>query len=525
MARETLEELRLKIDQADRDLLDAFKRRMDVAQRIGLYKVENGMAVLDSKREEVKLDAIYNQADPEIKPYVRDLYIKLFELSRQRQSKRKFGVLGRSLPHSYSPMLHNMFQDEYDYVIIEKEPEELDLLFEQHIYNGFNVTIPYKKEAAARCFNLSDEAREVGSVNTVLFDEDGKASGFNTDIYGFYYLLYSNGIEVKGRRAMILGTGGASVAIDYVLNKLGAASITYCSRSGEVNYSNVYDACSDVEIIVNTTPVGMYPGVDDSPIDPARFKYLQAVVDIVYNPSNTKLLELTSSIKEGVDGALYTPAAVGGLGMLVAQGYKASRIFRGIKSPAEEASGIYNMLDIDDEAISCISSVLDKLSSDMRNIAIIGMPGCGKSNFAEYLSLVSGRELVDLDVAYLAEYGIKPSDEIKTNGEAAFRDRETALLRKFAYKSGLVISCGGGIVTREENYSILKANSVVYYIERPLSVLCSDDRPLSQTVGVEELYNRRKALYSHYADKVISVDSCPSGSDFLKKAYEIYKTL
>lgn len=523
MAHEKLEELRLKIDQADRDLLDAFKRRMDVAQRIGLYKSENGMEVLDPKREEIKLDAIYDQADPEIKPYVRDLYVKLFEMSRKRQNKRKFGVLGRSLPHTYSPLLHNMFQDEYDYTIIEKEPEELDALFENHVYDGFNVTIPYKKEAAARCSFLSNEAKEIGSANTVVFDEDGKASGYNTDIYGFYYLLKSNGIEVNGRRVLVLGTGGASVAINYVLQKLGAASISFCDLETEINYSNVYDRCIDSEIIVNATPVGMYPHVENAAVDPSKFKSLQAVVDVVYNPSTTKILELTSKIKAGVDGAKFTPIAAGGLGMLVAQGYKASRIFRGIMSPEEKASGIYNMLDMDDEAISIISKVLAKVSADMRNIAIIGMPGCGKSNFAEYLSLVSGRELVDLDIAYLDEYGIKPSDEIKENGEDAFRAKESALLRKYAYKSGLVISCGGGIVTREENYSVLKANSIVYYIERPLSVLCSDDRPLSQSIGVEELYNRRKDLYSHFADHVISVGECPSGSDFVKAAYEIYK--
>lgn len=499
----TLDELRESIDSADRSLLQSFKKRMEVAQQIGLYKAERGLPVLDKEREIKKLNSICSEADPEIRPYVRELYETLFKLSRDKQSKAKFGVLGQSLPHSYSPMLHYMYQDEYEYTVIEKEPDELDNLFseENRIYSGFNVTIPYKKEAYKRCAFLSEEAKAVGSVNTVVFDEDNKAHGYNTDIYGFTYLLTSNGIDVDNKKCLILGTGGASTAVEYSLKKLNAASVKFCSRTGEINYDNIYELCGDTDIIVNTTPVGMFPHADETPVEPAKFSKLYAVVDIVYNPGKTKLMSLASSC--GV------PNVIGGLKMLVAQGYKASLIFRHLD---DELSA--------DVAASVIDKAYKELEFKMKNIAFIGMPGCGKSTFARYAAERFQREVIDLDKAYEEAYGISPASEITANGEETFRQKETELLRDVAYLSGKVISCGGGIVTRDENVEILRANSIVVYLDRPLEILASNDRPLSARYGVEELYSRRHKLYENACDIKLTVDKTDSEKEFLNEAIQ-----
>lgn len=500
----TLDELREEIDRADRSLLESFKCRMAAAQKIGLYKAERGMEVLDSSREASKLETIYNEADPEIRPYVKELYATLFKLSRDRQSKLRFGVLGRSLPHTYSPMLHNLYQDEYDYSVIEREPEELDSLFTSGVYRGFNVTIPYKKEAAVRCKYLSEEAEAIGSVNTVVFDSDGEAHGYNTDIYGFTYLLQSNGIDPAGKKCLILGTGGASVAVQYVLKTLKAEQIEFCSRTGSVNYSNVYDLCKDFEIIVNTTPVGMYPKVDETPIEVSRFKNLGAVVDIIYNPGITRLLR--EAKLAGVE------KCVGGLTMLVAQGYKASLLFRGLTMNLDSDSEVINRAE-------------RELRSKMQNVAFIGMPGCGKSTLGRVYAERTGREFIDLDVLYEKHYGILPSEDIINNGEDFFRDRESELLATVAYNSGKVLSCGGGIVTRPNNIDILRANSVVVYIRRPLEVLASEGRPLSQREGVAKLYEKRRDLYEAASDKIITLDKMESETDFVREALNQLKKI
>ena len=399
----------------------------------------------------------------------------------------KFGVLGKSLPHTYSPQIHKAFAD-YEYSVLERTEEEVHALFDgAEGLNGFNVTIPYKKLAASLCTELSEEAKELGAVNTVVKTQGG-FKGYNTDVFGFKYMLQSAGIDPAGKNCLILGTGGASVAVEYALKKMNAAKINFCSRTGEINYENVYIVAQDTQVIVNTTPVGMFPEIDNSPIDLSQFKNLYAAADIVYNPSRTKFLQQAQKL--GVKNA-------GGLSMLVAQAWEASGIFKGGQTSAVPEA-------LEGPQYDDISAVIENLQSQMLNITLIGMPGSGKTTLGKKLAKKTGRTFVDLDDKFKEEYNITPAQVITQKGEDEFRRMETQLAKKILPQSGLVIATGGGIVTRKENWFYLRANSKVIYLERPLSFLLKQDtsnRPLSQNNKIEELYKIRIPLYEELCDE------------------------
>ena len=406
----------------------------------------------------------------------------------------KFGVLGKSLPHTYSPQIHKAFAD-YEYTVLERTEEQVHELFNgAENLDGFNVTIPYKKLAASLCTDLSDEVRELGAANTIVKLPDGGYKGYNTDVYGFAYMLESAGIEVAGMNCLILGTGGASVAVEYALKKMGAAQIDFCSRTGKINYENVYDAAADTQIVVNATPVGMFPNVDDSPVDLSCFEKLYAAADIVYNPSRTRFLQQAQEL--GVKSA-------GGLSMLVAQAWQASVIFKGALRQAQGPQfqhGVPELVEGQDK----INSVIEKLQDQMLNITLIGMPGCGKTTLGKKLAAQMNRTFIDLDEEFSKEYGATPAQIITQKGENEFRAMETQLAKKILPQSGLVIATGGGIVTRKENWFYLRANSRVIYIERPLEFLLKQDtsnRPLSQNNKIEELYKTRVPLYEKICDE------------------------
>ena len=498
-----INELRKEIDKVDLELLGLLEQRMAISRKIGVCKREIGKDVLDSSREEAKVQALEANAGFESMEYISGIYDAIFAASRDHQNKPCFGLLGRTLGHSYSPQIHSLLTNEYSYTIIEREPEELDKLFASRVYGGFNVTIPYKKDAFAKCDVTDKAASETGSVNTVVFGKDGRIYGYNTDYYGFMYMLRSAGIDPAGKDVLVLGTGGAACAVNYGLETMNAGSVKNCDLNTEINYSNVYDICKDSQIIVNCTPVGMYPKVDGIVIDLDKFSKLEAVCDVVYNPSRTKLLQEAS--KRGLKTA-------GGLAMLVAQAYKSSRFFVG---DIEGASRI------DEEAEKTIGRVVNILENQMRNITIIGMPGCGKSMFARMLAQRTGRTLVDLDQAYTEKIGETPADTINTLGEEQFRLNETEVAKEYLVKSGLIISCGGGIVTQERNNFYLKCNSNVVYLDRPLSMLASNDRPLSAAKGVEVLYEQRKDKYAALADIRVTLDKYDDKNEFFNDAVDI----
>ena len=403
----------------------------------------------------------------------------------------KFGVLGKSLPHTYSPQIHHEFGD-YEYTILERTEEQVRAIFEgAENLDGFNVTIPYKKLAASLCKELSPAAKEIGAVNTVVALPDGGFSGDNTDVFGFTFMLTNAGIDVAGKNCLILGTGGASAAVNNALKQMEAGSINFCSRTGQINYENVYSVAQDTQIIINTTPVGMFPEIDNSPVDLSQFKNLEAAADIVYNPSRTKFLQQAQEL--GLKTA-------GGLSMLVAQAYKASEIFKGALRPLRQAQG----RQMDGPQQEEINTVIEKLQNQMLNITLIGMPGSGKTTLGKKIAKEQNRKFIDLDDAFKVEYGITPAQCITQKGEDEFRRMETQIAKKILPQSGLVIATGGGIVTRKENWFFLRANSKVIYLERPLEFLLKQDtsnRPLSQNNKIEELYKERVPLYEKVCDE------------------------
>ncbi len=386
----------------------------------------------------------------------------------------KCGLLGRTLGHSYSPAIHALLGD-YDYALYEKEPEELEDFLLRGDFTGLNVTIPYKKAVVPYCARLSDTARLLGSVNTLLRLPDGTLYGDNTDYDGFLSLVRQSGADVRGKKALVLGSGGASVTVQAVLRNLGA-EVVVISRSGEDNYVNLHRH-ADAAIIANTTPVGMYPHNGEIPIDLTTFPRCEVVYDIIYNPQRTALMLQAE--------ALGIPA-YGGLHMLVAQAKRASEIWQNQTIPDNETTRIESLL-----------------RAGMRNIALIGMPGCGKSTVAAALGEALDREVCDSD-ALIEELAGMPIPEIfATQGEDAFRAYETQAIAALSKRSGIILATGGGCVTRAENYPLLHQNSAIFWLKRDISALPTDGRPLSQTGKLETMYEVRRPLYARFADHII----------------------
>ena len=503
--------LRGKLDEIDNGILDLLEERMATCREIGNVKRENGLDVYAPAREEEKFKALEEIAGFESRPYVRDVFKTLMDISKVHQNKPAFGVLGRTLAHTYSPEIHCLFDTSYSYSVIEREPEELETLFKSGVFKGFNVTIPYKKNACAMCDELDDASKTTGSVNTVLF-EDGKVKGWNTDYFGFIYMLTRKGISVGGKKVLVLGTGGAASAVFYALKTLGAAETYACDLETDINYSNVYDRAGDAQVIVNCTPVGMFPNVNNSLLDLTKFASLEACADVVYNPSRTKFLQ------DAEDLGLKT---CGGLAMLVAQAYKSSRIFAGDIAGAELLGNpdcAEGAAYVPDEASTKIEKVIKILENRMRNITIIGMPGSGKSLLARNIAKVTGRTLVDLDIAFAEKFGQTPAEVLNGPGEDAFREMECEVAAEFLPQSGLVISCGGGIVTRDVNKFYVRCNSNVFYLERPLTALTDKNRPISQLHGVEKLYSQRKDKYETWCDYRVFFDRYDEKQDFYDTA-------
>lgn len=377
------------------------------------------------------------------------------------------GLLGRTLSHSYSPAIHALLGD-YDYSLFEKEPEQVSDFIQNGPWDGLNVTIPYKKVAAGLCDDLSPLAKELGSVNTLVRLPDGKIFGDNTDAFGFAQMLH---MDCRGKKALVLGSGGASVTARAVLKQAGA-EVVVISRSGKNNYENLH-LHKDAEILVNTTPVGMYPNNGESPVDLDDLPSLKLVLDVIYNPARTKLI--LDAEEKGIP-------CRSGLVMLVAQAARACEIWTGQKCDFEK--------------------IRKTIGSSMENIILIGMPGSGKSTVGRFLAAETGRTFVDSDEELVKKIGDIPAFFAK-NGEEAFRKEETAVLAKLGKQSGLVIATGGGVVTREENYPLLHQNGKIFWLQRDLEQLPTDGRPVSQRDGVQAIYERRKPLYEAFADRVV----------------------
>lgn len=381
------------------------------------------------------------------------------------------GLLGKKLCHSYSPQIHSRLGD-YTYELFEKMPEELESFLKYGDFEGLNVTIPYKKEVLPYCDALSDCAAELGAVNTIVRRPDGTLIGHNTDYFGFRSMLKRSCLQVNNKKVLVLGSGGASATAVAVLKKLGA-NVVVISRSGENNYNNL-EKHADAAVIVNATPVGMYPNVGATPIDLDLFLQLEGVLDIIYNPARTQLL--LEAEKKGL-------IVENGLWMLVAQ--------------AKESAEWFTGKVISDTKITEIHEALRR---QMENIVLIGMPGCGKSTIGKLIAQKLGKRFVDADTFIEEQAGMSIPEIFETSGEEGFRNWETKILSQLGKESGLVIATGGGCVTRPENYSLLYQNGRIIWIKRDISTLPIDGRPLSKTNKLEEMYAVRKPKYESFSD-------------------------
>ncbi len=474
-----LKDYRAALDALDGELTELLAKRMALSGLIGEYKKARGRPILDAAREEKKLNAVEKRCPEAFRGEMRVVFRAILEQSRELQQRRssamRCGLLGRKLGHSYSPQIHGKLAD-YGYELFEREPEELEDFVREGAWQGLNVTIPYKKTVLPLCDALSDSAREIGSVNTLLRRADGSIYGDNTDAFGFAWLLEHSGIDPKGKKALVLGSGGASVMACWVLRQKGARELTVISRSGENNYENL-DRHADAELIVNTTPVGMYPNNGQAPVDLRRFPRCEGVVDVIYNPARTALLLQAEEL--GIPRA-------GGLGMLVAQAKRSSEIFTGAEIPDRR-----------------IEEITRELSREMENLVLIGMPGCGKSKIAALLGRRLSRPVLEADAEIERAAGLRIPEIFEKEGEAGFRERETAVLRELGKRSGCILSTGGGCVTREENYPLLHQNGLIVWRKRDIRLLSKKGRPISQSRDLEELYAERAPLYARFADLVI----------------------
>ncbi len=389
----------------------------------------------------------------------------------------KCGLIGEHLEHSFSPQIHRLLAD-YPYGLFELKREELGAFMQSTDLTAFNVTIPYKKDVLPYLEEISDEARRIGAVNTVTRTKSGGFRGDNTDYYGFRAAVLQSGIAVKSKKVLVLGTGGASMTVHTVLCDLGARETVAVSRTGDCNYETVYSLHRDADVVVNTTPVGMYPNTGESPLRLSEFPLLSGVLDLIYNPAHTALL--LEAERLGIPYA-------NGLLMLVAQ--------------AKRACELFLCEQIDDGRTL---EIVREIRKSTENLVLIGMPGCGKSTAARLLSELTGREAVDTDEFFLTLSGGKtPAEYIRAHGEAAFRVLESEAVRAVGRLSGKIIATGGGVPTIKENYDALHQNGVILWLKRDLSALPTENRPLSSAQDLSLLYEKRRPCYEAFADGAV----------------------
>ena len=403
----------------------------------------------------------------------------------------EYGCIGERLKHSFSKEIHNVLAD-YDYQLKEVAKDELDDFAIQRNFKAINVTIPYKEAIIPHLKHIDEHAKLIGAVNTVV-NKNGDLYGYNTDFFGMNELIKYAGINVKNKKVAILGTGGTSKTSIAVTRYLGAKEILVVSRSTSdktITYNQLYAEHSDVQIIINTTPCGMFPDNYSQPVDIDKFPMLEGVVDAIYNPLRTKLV--SKAIKRGIP-------AQGGLYMLVAQAVKACEIFIDKKFPQ-----------------GTVEQTFKKILQQKENIVLIGMPSSGKTTVGNLIAKELNKIMIDTD-AVVESNGKKISDIFSEQGEMAFRDLETKAIEKTGVQTGIVVATGGGAILRSQNIDALKQNGKIYFIDRPLeNLIATDDRPLSSTrEAVAKRYKERYSIYSSVCDCVIKADC--NASEVAKK--------
>lgn len=401
----------------------------------------------------------------------------------------KYGLIGEHLAHSFSKEVHALLSD-YEYELREIPSEELGAFMKKADFKAINVTIPYKEKVIPYLSFISPEAKKIGAVNTIV-NRGGKLYGYNTDFFGLGSLINKMRLSLKEKKTVILGTGGTSKTAYAVAESLGASPIITVSRSrkaGAIDYEELMREHTDASIIINTTPVGMYPDNSSTPIDISPFCKLEGVIDAIYNPIRTNLV--LDALERGI-------TAEGGLYMLVAQAVYASEIFLGKKYPLEKLKKIFN-----------------KIKRKKENIVLIGMPACGKTTLSNLLSKELSRVVADTDKMVVSTRKKSIPEIFQSEGESAFRDYESAEIANISLKNNLVIATGGGAILRKENVKMLKQNGVLFFIDRPYEKLIPTvDRPLAQSIeDIKKRYDERYDIYVGAADYVIDADDLPQNN-------------
>lgn len=413
----------------------------------------------------------------------------------------KYGLIGEKLTHSFSREIHSEI-GLYEYELKEIPSAELENFLKKKDFLGINVTIPYKERVIPFLDRVSDEVKKIGAVNTIV-NEDGKLYGYNTDYYGAKSLIMKSDIDIMGKKVLILGTGGTSKTLFSVVNDLGARETIKVSRQRKencVDYEESIRIHGDTEVIINTTPIGMFPNGDSVPIDLDFFKKIEGVIDVIYNPLNTPLV---------LQAKRKNIKASGGLYMLVGQAVKAAECFTGI--------GFDGELEI--------KNIYEKIVNEKRNVVLIGMPGCGKTTVGKIIAERIGKHFFDTDELIEKEIGLTPGQIITLYGERHFRDIENDTIRKVAKENGAVVSTGGGIVKDENNISELKKNGIICFIDREIEMLpITSDRPLSSDKDkLKKIYKERYDKYLSSADIVVKSDSPPK--DVAERIIELIKSI
>ena len=540
-----LKEIRSKIDKIDEQLLNLFVERMKLVGDVACYKKENGLPILNNQREKEILEKIGSDSPPEFSDYAQALFETLFSLSRDYQNKIlvpenepqnldcffdsiKFGLIGKTLTYSYSKIIHEML-GKYEYELLPMQENEALSFIDNRQFEGLNITNPYKELVMPLCDYVTPFAAAIGSVNTLYWDSSSETEfgdrilcGTNTDYLGFLCMTKMAGISFKNKTVLILGNGATSRTIKQAVSDEGARLIYKASRKpisesqsqiddnspvsgnfisvaydflGSNKSSNLRDS---IDIIVNATPVGTYPDVDQALIDLNDFSNCQGVLDVIYNPLCTKLL--LQAKEKGL------PCS-GGLPMLVAQATAASKLF--LKntnchfncdclsiSPQEED------LDVTNEKI------ITALTNDLQNIVLIGMPGSGKTTIAREIHKLTGKTFVDIDAMIEQESGITIPEYFAAYGERSFRQLEADIVKKVAKEKSQIIATGGGVVLNNDNIKALRQNGIIVYIFRPLEELATEGRPLSQGDDcVKKLFKERSPLYLAAKDLFVNCNN------------------
>lgn len=410
----------------------------------------------------------------------------------------KFGLIGEKLGHSFSKIVHNeLYNEEYELKEIAKC--DLDSFMKEKKFKAINVTIPYKQDVIAYLDFVDEKAEKIGAVNTII-NKDGKLFGYNTDFLGLVSLIKFANIEIKDKNVLILGSGGTSKTALAAMEELGAKTVFRVSRtkSGDlISYEDVYENHLDADVIINTTPCGMYPNTNNSAIDINRFNNLSSVVDAVYNPIYSKLV---------IDAKNRGIKAIGGLYMLVAQAFFAAEMFIDKKLDSSKIERIYK-----------------KLIKQKLNLVLIGMPGCGKSTIGKAVAKENKMEFIDSDKEIVLKENMEIPKIFEQQGEEYFRKIESEVIKELSVKQGVVIATGGGVILNSLNIDRLKQNGIVVFIDRPLEKLVtSSNRPLSQNRQMlEKRYNERYDIYKSSAD--IIIDANDTLNNNIKKVLEVIK--